>query len=253
MNFARKSFTPISGLALCGITYLVANENRRIKTYRSLQASYRISNLVTTVGTIVVDYGISINFPSIEKQKISIRLNQLNQEVERLQQELELIVIKLGQAKKESDINRYHREMVAVRSKLDEVADVIALETEEFRPLQDVHNRSAIRLRDMCAQNLGVYIKLGQHIAMLDHVFPEEYQHHLSTLLANTPQTNWDSVRRVLREDLGEDPEQLFAKIEHEPIASASLAQVSFITLLFLLFLLLLFLLLRVSLGYLSR
>jgi predicted unusual protein kinase regulating ubiquinone biosynthesis (AarF/ABC1/UbiB family) len=38
--------------------------------------------------------------------------------------------------------------------------------------------RSAIRLRDMCAQNLGVYIKLGQHIAMLDHVFPEEYHRY---------------------------------------------------------------------------
>ena len=59
-----------------------------------------------------------------------------------------------------------------------------------------VHNRCAIRLRDMCAQNLGVYIKLGQHIAMLDHLFPEEYHHHLSSLLSKTPQSSYEAVRR---------------------------------------------------------
>ena len=33
-------------------------------------------------------------------------------------------------------------------------------------------------------------------------------------------------VTRTIREDLGADPEELFAQFEHSPIASASLAQV---------------------------
>ena len=112
---------------------------------------------------------------------------------------------------------------------------------------------------------------------MLDHIFPEEYHRHLSRLLANTPRSSWEAVRRVIKQDLGDtptsfavpihpishhllshsylqalhpmrflnhtitqsplipppihppigkEPEDLFSSIEHEPIASASLAQV---------------------------
>lgn len=38
--------------------------------------------------------------------------------------------------------------------------------------LHDVHQRSAVRLRDMCAKNRGVYIKLGQVLAQMDHMIP---------------------------------------------------------------------------------
>jgi hypothetical protein len=83
-----------------------------------------------------------------------------------------------------------------------EMADLDS-KNESFKPYKVVHNRSAIRLRDMCAQNLGVYIKLGQHIAMLDHVFPEEYHTHLSSLLSRTPQSSYLAVSRVVKEELG--------------------------------------------------
>jgi aarF domain-containing kinase len=66
-----------------------------------------------------------------------------------------------------------------------------------------LHERNAIRLRDMCSQNKGIYIKLGQHLAMLDYMFPSEYQEILSSLLANTPTSSIESVRRVIHSQFG--------------------------------------------------
>lgn len=39
----------------------------------------------------------------------------------------------------------------------------------------EVHLRSAIRLRDLISTNGGVYIKFGQHIAQLQFLLPDEY------------------------------------------------------------------------------
>eukprot|EP00605_Chrysophyceae_sp_TOSAG23-4_P000886 GSChrysophyteH1.ASY1.ANO1.977.1 assembled CDS len=94
------------------------------------------------------------------------------------------------------------------------------------------HSRNAVRVRDMCAANRGVYIKIGQHLAMLDYVLPEQYTATLSSLLAQSPRSSWDDVRAVLREDFGATEENdgncgtVFDSIDQEPIASASLAQV---------------------------
>lgn len=75
--------------------------------------------------------------------------------------------------------------------------------------------------------NGGIYIKLGQHIAMLDYLLPSEYVFTMRAhLLDRCPVSTWESVRLTIQEDLGAPPEVLFSEINHIPIASASLAQV---------------------------
>ena len=187
-----------TGVMTAGVVYIMTDENRKLKAFHTAQASYRISNLVTTVGTIILDYGYAITFNS-GNGTVNVRYAQLSSEIVRLQQKQEDLTIKQMKSKDAVEIADLLRQIALTRVELDSTSEEIGdlnAENDSFQPFKVVHNRCAIRLRDMCAQNLGVYIKLGQHIAMLDHVFPEEYHNHLSTLLARTPQSSYESVRR---------------------------------------------------------
>lgn len=90
----------------------------------------------------------------------------------------------------------------------------------------EAHARNAARLCALCVDNGGLYVKLGQHIAQLDYLVPSQYTRTLGVLFEHNRSSSIADVRRVLEEELGASPEQLFASFEPEPIASASLAQV---------------------------
>ncbi|KAL6782666.1 hypothetical protein ACKKBG_A07645 [Auxenochlorella protothecoides x Auxenochlorella symbiontica] len=93
--------------------------------------------------------------------------------------------------------------------------------------LHSCHQRGANRLLDLCFSNGGIYIKLGQHVAMLDHLVPAEYvQTMRKHMLNRCPISSWEEVAGIVREDLGAPPEKLFASFSPAPLASASLAQV---------------------------
>ncbi|EFN51969.1 hypothetical protein CHLNCDRAFT_32749 [Chlorella variabilis] len=89
------------------------------------------------------------------------------------------------------------------------------------------HQRGANRLLACCFKNGGIYIKLGQHIGMLDHLLPAEYVETMREhMLDRCPVSTYEQVRQTIQEDLGRVPEELFAQFAHQPVASASLAQV---------------------------
>lgn len=88
------------------------------------------------------------------------------------------------------------------------------------------HQQAADRLLKLCQTNGGVYIKVGQHLANLDYLIPTEYITTLSALYDNNPVTPFPDVCRVIQQDLGAHPLELFATFDPVPIASASLAQV---------------------------
>ena len=62
---------------------------------------------------------------------------------------------------------------------------------------------------------------------MQDYILPEEYVRIMRDyMLDKCPVSSFQDIVKVITEDLGKSPEELFASIEAIPIASASLAQV---------------------------
>lgn len=88
------------------------------------------------------------------------------------------------------------------------------------------HKEAAEKLLELCCTNKGVYIKVGQHIAALDYLLPHEYVETMRILHSHAPQTDLDSIRKVIREELGKEPEEIFKSLDPEPLGAASLAQV---------------------------
>lgn len=76
-------------------------------------------------------------------------------------------------------------------------------------------------------EDLGpTYIKLGQLVASSHGMFPERYCQEFRKCLDRVRPFSFDDVRRTLHEELQRDPDEVFASIEREPLASASIAQV---------------------------
>ncbi|KAJ2903728.1 putative ABC1 family protein [Zalerion maritima] len=121
-----------------------------------------------------------------------------------------------------------------------------------FRPqplfggsIEDLHRRSADTLSTLLYRNGGLYLKIGQAIAMQSAILPPEFQRMFSRMFDDAPQDNWKEVQKVIRKDFGgRGVEEIFGVtfdgdhgvvsfegkvmglMEREARASASVAQV---------------------------
>jgi ubiquinone biosynthesis protein len=76
-------------------------------------------------------------------------------------------------------------------------------------------------------EELGpTYVKMGQIVSSQASVIPAEWEVELEKLQSDVPPFPATVVREILEEELGAEPEELFAGFEIEPLAAASTAQV---------------------------
>ena len=79
----------------------------------------------------------------------------------------------------------------------------------------------------LAMEELGpTFVKLGQILAGRADLFGPEWIAEFEKLHSHVPPLPLDKLRPQLREDLGGEPEAVFARFDTEPLAAASIAQV---------------------------
>ena len=82
------------------------------------------------------------------------------------------------------------------------------------------------RVRRALEEMGPTFIKLGQILATRMDLFSPEWITEFEKLQDRAPSVPFEQIRKQLHEDLGAAPEEVFAKLFHEPLAAASIAQV---------------------------
>jgi ubiquinone biosynthesis protein len=83
-----------------------------------------------------------------------------------------------------------------------------------------------VRIRRILEELGPSFIKLGQLMSTRADLFPPEYIDELSKLQDQVPPVPFDEIRQLIETELGEPLSQLFASIDEEALAAASVAQV---------------------------
>ena len=89
-----------------------------------------------------------------------------------------------------------------------------------------LHQRKAAKLTHRAVELKGILIKLGQFLSARVDLLPEEFTRELAQLQDAVPAADFRLIRRRIREELGTEPEAVFARFDPVPIAAASLGQV---------------------------
>jgi predicted unusual protein kinase regulating ubiquinone biosynthesis (AarF/ABC1/UbiB family) len=100
------------------------------------------------------------------------------------------------------------------------------------RRLEARHLETAMKMAATLGEMKGAAMKLGQLASFIDTEFlppeyAELYQEELAKLRTSAPSMPWEKVNKVLEEEYrGEPLQELFAEIEEEAFAAASIGQV---------------------------
>ena len=86
--------------------------------------------------------------------------------------------------------------------------------------------RTAEQVAETLGHMKGALMKLGQMASYLDQGLPEHVRAALADLQSDAPPMSPELAAGMIRRELGDDPERLFAEWDPVPIAAASIGQV---------------------------
>lgn len=92
--------------------------------------------------------------------------------------------------------------------------------------LQETHLRAALKLLDRMGYMRGAVMKIGQTLANFPDIVPDGLVETLEKLHFQAPPMHFSLLREMVVNELGDDPENLFAEFEETAFAAASLGQV---------------------------
>ncbi|CAM0909712.1 unnamed protein product [Alopecurus aequalis] len=88
------------------------------------------------------------------------------------------------------------------------------------------HERNARRVLNLMIELEGLWVKMGQYLSTRADVLPEPYINVLKQLQDSLPPRPLEEVRGTIEKELGKPMSELFATFDHNPLATASIAQV---------------------------
>jgi predicted unusual protein kinase regulating ubiquinone biosynthesis (AarF/ABC1/UbiB family) len=97
---------------------------------------------------------------------------------------------------------------------------------EQQRLLAETHWRTALRLLDSMTYLRGAAMKVGQTLANFPDIAPREIVETLEKLHYDVPPMHWSLLKEMVHNELGDDPETVFAEFDKRAFAAASLGQV---------------------------
>lgn len=97
---------------------------------------------------------------------------------------------------------------------------------EKQRLKSEAHLAAALKMFGTMGYLRGAIMKLGQLLANLPEVVPEEFAEVLAALHFEAPPMHFAMVREVFLDEFGCEPEELFASFDRQAFAAASLGQV---------------------------
>jgi len=97
---------------------------------------------------------------------------------------------------------------------------------QKERLLAETHWKTALRLLDSMGYLRGAVMKVGQTLANFPDIVPREFVQTLERLHFDAPPMHWSLFREMVCNELGDDPENVFASFDKRAFAAASLGQV---------------------------
>ncbi len=96
----------------------------------------------------------------------------------------------------------------------------------EYESIEELDSTIPTRIR-LVLQELGTtFIKLGQTLSTRPDLVGDDIAVELSKLQDDNPPVDFEIIKSIIEEELGNSPEDLFLEFKEEPLGSASIGQV---------------------------
>jgi len=94
----------------------------------------------------------------------------------------------------------------------------------------DTHAKIAKVIIDSLGELKGISVKIAQHIALGMPFLPQEYLDEIGKSFSNIPPINKALIRKIIKQELGAYPQEVFDSFDGNSFGSASLGQVHLAT-----------------------